>query len=54
MYAPVVTRFVTYDVHLDPDIAAYCRHILDLPEMREWIAATEQETEDIDELDIEF
>lgn len=54
MYAPVVTRFVTYDVHLDPDIVAYCRHILDLPEMREWIAAAQLETEDIDELDIEF
>jgi len=54
MYAPVVTRFVTYDVHLDPDIVAYCRRILDLPEMREWIAAAREETEDIDELDVEF
>ena len=54
MYAPVVTRFVTYDLHLDPDIVTYCRRILDLPEMREWIAAAQQETEDIDELDIEF
>jgi glutathione S-transferase len=54
MYAPVVTRFVTYDVHLDPDIVDYCRRILDLPEMREWIAAAHEETEDIDELDVEF
>ena len=54
MYAPVVTRFMTYDVHLDPDIVAYCRRILDLPEMREWIAAAQEETEDIDELDVEF
>ena len=25
MYAPVVTRFMTYDVKLDPDLAAYAR-----------------------------
>ena len=36
MYAPVVTRFLTYDVHLDNDAAAYCDRIMALPEMVEW------------------
>jgi glutathione S-transferase len=54
MYAPVVTRFRTYDVTLDAQCAAYAETILALPEMREWIAAAELEAEDIDELDMEF
>ncbi len=36
MYAPVVTRFRTYSVDLDPVCAAYSEAILNLPEMREW------------------
>src|SRR6185369_1129555 len=39
MYAPVVTRFLTYDVKLDPACAAYCKVIMALPHMEEWIAA---------------
>jgi glutathione S-transferase len=54
MYAPVVTRFRTYDVKLDEQCAAYAERILALPEMREWIEAAELEAEDIDELDMEF
>ena len=54
MYAPVVTRFSTYDVKLDAQCAAYAATILALPEMREWIAAAGLEAEDIDELDMEF
>lgn len=54
MYAPVVTRFLTYHVELDEVCAAYCRRIMDLPEMQEWIAAARQEPEDIDELEVEF
>ena len=54
MFAPVVTRFVTYDVKLDPDIVAYGERILAMPEMRQWIADAQQEAEEIDELDIEF
>ncbi|BCG01002.1 glutathione S-transferase [Paraburkholderia sp. PGU19] len=54
MYAPVVTRFVTYDVQLDPDIVAYGRGILALPEMQEWIAGAQLEVDEIDELDVEF
>jgi len=54
MYAPVVTRFVTYDVQLDPDIVAYGQHILALPEMQQWIAEAQKEVDEIDELDVEF
>jgi glutathione S-transferase len=54
MYAPVVTRFMTYDVKVDPVCAAYCVRIVDLPEMREWTAAAKREPDDIDELEAEF
>jgi glutathione S-transferase len=54
MYAPVVTRFRTYDVKLDPQCAAYSEAILALPEMQEWISAATLEAEEIDELDMEF
>jgi glutathione S-transferase len=54
MYAPVVTRFVTYDVDLDDVSAAYCERIMALPEMREWIEAAKQEPDEIDELEVEF
>lgn len=54
MYAPVVTRFQTYDVPLDATCRAYSELILDLPEMREWIAAAKEEPDDIDELEAEF
>jgi glutathione S-transferase len=54
MYAPVVTRFQTYDVKLDPESTAYAESILALPEMREWIEAAKLEAEEIDELDMEF
>jgi glutathione S-transferase len=54
MFAPVVTRFVTYDVKLEPEIVAYSQRILALPEMQQWIADAQQEVEEIDELDAEF
>ncbi|PUA16343.1 glutathione S-transferase family protein [Glaciimonas sp. PCH181] len=54
MYAPVVTRFLTYDVKLDPVCTAYCERIMAMPEMQEWIAAAKLEPDDIDELDVEF
>jgi glutathione S-transferase len=54
MYAPVVTRFLTYDVALDADCAAYCRRILEWPLMAEWVEAARQEPEDIPELEVEF
>ncbi len=54
MYAPVCTRFITYDVPLDPVCAAYCDHIMALPEIQEWIEAAKMEPNDIEELDMEF
>lgn len=54
MYAPVCTRFRTYDVKLDPGCTAYCRHILALPTMTEWIASAQTEPEELEELDVEF
>ena len=54
MYAPVATRFNTYDVALDTVSAAYCVRIMELPEMQEWIAAARLEPDEIDELEAEF
>lgn len=55
MYAPVVTRFSTYDVKLSHrECIQYCQRILALPQMQEWIAAARLEPEDIDELEVEF
>jgi glutathione S-transferase len=54
MYAPVVTRFLTYDVPLDPVCAAYCERVMALPAMAEWVTAAREEPEEIDELDAEF
>ncbi len=54
MFAPVVTRFRTYDVTMDPVCDRYCREILAWPDMREWFASAQKEPEQIEELDIEF
>jgi glutathione S-transferase len=54
MYAPVVTRFLTYDVALDKNSAAYCKRVMELPAMKEWVAAAKKEPDEIDELDAEF
>ncbi len=54
MYAPVVTRFLTYDVKLDRACIGYTRTIMAMPEMIEWIAAARLEPDDIDELDMDF
>ncbi len=54
MYAPVCTRFVTYDVTLDPVCAAYCERIMALPHLQAWIAAAKAEPDELEELDVEF
>ena len=54
MFAPVVTRFITYEVAISPACVAYCDTIMALPAMKEWVAAAEAEPDDIDELDAEF
>ncbi len=43
MYAPVVMRFKTYGVELDPISEIYAQAIIKLPAMQEWIKAAEVE-----------
>jgi len=54
MYAPVVTRFRSYSVALDPVSQAYCAHIWQWPDLAEWVAAARLEPEQIEELEVEF
>ena len=54
MFAPVVTRFLTYNVKLDIDCAAYCRTVMELPAMQEWLTAAQAEPDELEELDVEF
>jgi glutathione S-transferase len=54
MYAPVVTRFLTYDVAVDDECAAYGRRMMALPDMVEWVAAARAEPDELEELDVEF
>ncbi|HEX4634752.1 MAG TPA: glutathione S-transferase family protein [Rhizomicrobium sp.] len=54
MYAPVTTRFTTYDVKLDRQCADYCETIQALPDMIEWIEDAKNERVGIEELEAEF
>jgi glutathione S-transferase len=54
MYAPVVTRLLTYDVKLNGDCAGYCDRIMALPDMVAWRDAAMIEPEELEELDMEF
>ncbi len=54
MFAPVCTRFMTYDVKMDKICAAYCDTIMSMPVMKEWIAEAKKEPEELEELDVEF
>ena len=53
MYAPVVSRFKTYGVSLDPIGNAYMETILGLPEMQEWYEAAAAEEWVIAEEEVE-
>ena len=48
-YAPVATRFVTYDVALEGAAADYRDALVTRPELRQWIAAAKAEPWVIDE-----
>lgn len=48
MFAPVVTRFATYQVPLGPTGAAYCQAIRSHPHVARWIADAHAETERIE------
>jgi glutathione S-transferase len=43
MFAPVVTRFVTYGISVTPATRAYMDHVLALPAMQQWIAGAQAE-----------
>jgi glutathione S-transferase len=54
MYAPVCSRFVTYDVALSDGALDYCRTMMRHPYVQEWIAAAKLEPDELEELDVEF
>ncbi|MFG1302057.1 glutathione S-transferase family protein [Xanthobacter sp. V3C-3] len=54
MYAPVCSRFTTYDVKLDAECEAYRARIMGLPLMQEWIGGALAEPEELEELGAEF
>jgi glutathione S-transferase len=45
MYAPVVLRFVTYGVAIEPGLEAWADALLALPAMREWLRDSAAESE---------
>lgn len=53
MYAPVCTRFVTYDVDLPGDCVAYVQAVMALPDMARWLAASREEPDALEELDLD-
>ena len=54
MYAPVCTRFATYDIALEEPCADYCDTVLALPDVVDWIEAAAREAEEVSELEVEF
>lgn len=54
MYAPVVTRFLSYDVAVSPICQEYCDTILAWSPLKEWIAGAKTEPQEIIELDLDF
>jgi glutathione S-transferase len=54
MFAPVVTRFVTYAIPLDALCRAYCSTIMEWPLMQQWTAEAAKEPDEMEELDAEF
>ncbi|MBL8280217.1 MAG: glutathione S-transferase family protein [Pelomonas sp.] len=54
MFAPVVTRFLTYDVPVNAACLAYCETIMAMPELQAWIAAARLEPDEIEQLDMDF
>ena len=54
MYAPVCTRFATYDIALEEPCANYCDTVLALPDVVDWIETAAREAEEVSELEVEF
>jgi len=47
MYAPVALRFQTYAVSVDGAAGAYCKTLVGLPAMLEWVTAAHAEKEQL-------
>lgn len=45
MFAPVVMRFITYGIELNPQAQSYVETVLSCPATKSWLAAALQETE---------
>jgi glutathione S-transferase len=45
MYAPVVSRFLTYGIALPASVAAYCKRMMALPAMQDWGRAAKAEVD---------
>jgi glutathione S-transferase len=54
MYAPVCTRFRTYDVALSPTSQAYCEQVFSWPLLLDWTEEALNEPEVVVELEVEF
>jgi glutathione S-transferase len=54
MYAPVVSRFRSYDVQIDNSCQSYADRIWSHPAMIAWREAAMAEPEEIEELEVEF
>jgi glutathione S-transferase len=54
MYAPVVTRFLSYDVAVDDFCKAYGETIMKWAPMKEWVEDSHDEPQEIIELDLDF
>lgn len=54
MYAPVVTRFISYDVSVDDQSHAYGETIMGWAPMKVWVADSHDEPQEIIELDLDF
>ena len=53
MFAPVVTRFVTYSVPVPPFAATYMEAVLEHPAVAEWIEKAQEEPWVIEEFETE-
>jgi glutathione S-transferase len=54
MFAPVCSRFATYNVALDSECAVYRDHILKWEPMLEGAEGAKVEPDEMEELDVEF
>ncbi len=54
MYAPVVTRFLSYDVSVGQLCQSYCTTIMDWAPMKQWVEDSKNEPQEIVELDLDF